>query len=189
MGLPPGTPHRGLMTLTIDGSAPGFSAFIVNPKHGVNRGSIERAVWNLGGTWIIRRGLGAKRASTDTAKAWRHLPVIDLPDNPAQAQDTLTATLGEHTLIAVDTTDVLSRCRNIRQGWYHLRSLPTWRNTVYMLGNEANGLPNAWLDICEHGLSIPMGRVPGSLNVALAAGIVLQRHLEQSGLALPARSA
>jgi tRNA G18 (ribose-2'-O)-methylase SpoU len=42
-----------------------------------------------------------------------------------------------------------------------------------LLGNEAHGLTDAWVRLCSRRLTIPMRRGAESLNVAVAAGVVL----------------
>ena len=162
-----------------------YSAFIVNPKFDVNRGSVERAVWNFGGDWIIRRGVGKGRPYTDVPKAHRHLPVIDLPDDPREARRVLRDAIGTHVLVAVDTRDVLAR-RGL--GIMNLDELTSGRRRIpwiFMLGNEATGLPNLWLEYADVGVTIPMAEDrPGSLNVAVAGAIVL--HHLQLGAQTPA---
>ena len=155
-----------------------YSAVIVNPKHATNRGSVERAVWNFGGGYIARRGQGKGRPCTDTHKAYRHLAYVELPEEPAQTLD--WATNSGVTLVAVETEDRFSRIpKNVWpiDSWFS-SALPP--RTLYLLGNEANGLPNDWLEVCQAGVWLPMSRA-GSANVAVVAGIVLQRHAEVVG--------
>jgi tRNA G18 (ribose-2'-O)-methylase SpoU len=47
---------------------------------------------------------------------------------------------------------------------------------VLLLGNEADGLGREWIDVCDERLTIPMAAGADSLNVTVAAGIVLH-HL------------
>lgn len=42
-----------------------------------------------------------------------------------------------------------------------------------LFGNEAQGLARAWLDLCDHRVTIPMKHGTDSLNVAVAAGVFL----------------
>jgi tRNA G18 (ribose-2'-O)-methylase SpoU len=49
-----------------------------------------------------------------------------------------------------------------------------------LLGNESEGLPAEWLARCDRRITIPMSPGTDSLNVAVAAGIVLY-HLQRSG--------
>jgi TrmH family RNA methyltransferase len=58
--------------------------------------------------------------------------------------------------------------------------------SAILLGGEGGGLPKAWLDAADDRLTIPMrGRVE-SLNVAIAAALVLYEASRQRGQVLPA---
>ncbi|MDW8263653.1 MAG: RNA methyltransferase, partial [Phycisphaerales bacterium] len=48
-----------------------------------------------------------------------------------------------------------------------------------LFGNEAQGLPPAYVDLCERRLTIPMCLGTDSLNVAVAAGIILHHLVHQ----------
>ena len=45
--------------------------------------------------------------------------------------------------------------------------------TVFIFGNEVDGVPPALLDVCDTLIEIPMRGTKESLNVSVAAGIVL----------------
>ncbi len=45
--------------------------------------------------------------------------------------------------------------------------------TVVVIGNESNGITDAIMDVCDHGLYIPMLGKNESLNAAVAASIIL----------------
>jgi tRNA G18 (ribose-2'-O)-methylase SpoU len=45
--------------------------------------------------------------------------------------------------------------------------------TALLLGSEGNGLEPNWVDLCDRRITIPMRRGAESLNVAVAAGILL----------------
>jgi RNA methyltransferase, TrmH family len=47
------------------------------------------------------------------------------------------------------------------------------KNSLLVVGNEANGLPAAWVQDCEQKLTIPMPGATESLNVAVAGSIAL----------------
>lgn len=141
-----------------------LTAFIVNPTYAHNRGSVERAVWNFGGTHIIRRGRGRGSDRADTAKAHRHLPVIEIPDDP-KAFKAAMASAG-FRVVAVETLDT-SLSAPVAIDAYQ----PAAR-TVFMLGNETCGLSVAWQETADDFVTIPMAR-PGSLNVAQAAVLCL----------------
>lgn len=46
-------------------------------------------------------------------------------------------------------------------------------NALFVAGNEAHGIPNEWIDMCDQTLTLPMPGNTESLNVATAASIVL----------------
>ncbi|MEZ6065739.1 MAG: RNA methyltransferase [Planctomycetaceae bacterium] len=54
-----------------------------------------------------------------------------------------------------------------------LHEARTLRRDVLLLGNETDGLEPTWLDLCDRQLTIPMAGTTDSLNVTVAAGIVL----------------
>ena len=47
------------------------------------------------------------------------------------------------------------------------------RRLGLLFGNEAQGLANEWLELCDRRVTIPMKRGTDSLNVAVAAGVFL----------------
>ena len=48
---------------------------------------------------------------------------------------------------------------------------------VLVLGNEAEGLSDDWLAACDRQVMIPMASAVDSLNVAVAAGVMLHHFL------------
>jgi tRNA G18 (ribose-2'-O)-methylase SpoU len=52
-----------------------------------------------------------------------------------------------------------------------------------LMGNEDVGLDDSWTGLCEKKLTIPMCRGTDSLNVAVAAGIVLHHLTRESSYA------
>lgn len=143
-----------------------FSAFIVNPEDAANRGSVERAVWNLGGTHIVRRGMGDGPAQTDTTKASRRLPMIDLPDDPQAAQNLIV----EEMNAWVVAVEVYEHCLVTPVPLHEFST--HGGNVVFMLGSEARGLPKHWQEIADDFVTIPMAR-SGCMNVATAAALCL----------------
>jgi len=49
----------------------------------------------------------------------------------------------------------------------------TLKNTLLVVGNEAHGLPQEWIDQCEQCMTIPMPGNTESLNAAVAGSIAL----------------
>lgn len=54
-----------------------------------------------------------------------------------------------------------------------LASMRRPRRLAVLLGNEADGLDQAWIEHCDHRVLIPMSQGTDSLNVTVAAGIIL----------------
>jgi TrmH family RNA methyltransferase len=53
---------------------------------------------------------------------------------------------------------------------------------AYLFGNEAQGLGNDLLGICTRRVTIPMKLGVDSLNVCVAAGIILYHFTQYAGL-------
>ena len=49
--------------------------------------------------------------------------------------------------------------------------------TLFVVGNEAHGLPQAWVDACDMTMTIPLAPQAESLNAAVAGSIALYRGL------------
>jgi tRNA G18 (ribose-2'-O)-methylase SpoU len=58
-----------------------------------------------------------------------------------------------------------------------------------LFGNEATGLDELWIALCDRRLTIPMSGETDSLNVAIAAGIFLHHFAidEESAAGAPAK--
>jgi tRNA G18 (ribose-2'-O)-methylase SpoU len=59
-----------------------------------------------------------------------------------------------------------------------LKTIQRPRRLALLLGNEADGLTQEWLDLCDQLATIPMPPDVDSLNVAVAAGIFLHQFSE-----------
>lgn len=71
---------------------------------------------------------------------------------------------------------------------------PHWRAhltgaVAVVVGNERSGLSERWLDASDAAVSIPMGAGADSLNVAVAAGVVLFEAVRQRSIAAGVSSA
>jgi len=54
------------------------------------------------------------------------------------------------------------------------------RSCAILLGNEAAGLDHNWIELCQRVVTIPMHNVTDSLNVSVAAGILLHHFADRS---------
>jgi len=53
-------------------------------------------------------------------------------------------------------------------------------NTLIVVGSEAHGMPQTWIDSCEHTLTLPMPGNTESLNAAVAGSIALYLAANQN---------
>ena len=89
-----------------------------------------------------------------------HLPLAVMREDKAE-----TSVLTDSGLILVGATPDPTALP--------LDSLSTRRRLAIALGNEGDGLSREWLDHCTELVRIPMRDADVSLNVAVAAGIIL----------------
>jgi len=66
----------------------------------------------------------------------------------------------------------LNLCPLVVTGGKHPSKID-FTNTLLVIGNEAHGIPEKWLDQCEQRMSIPMVGSVESLNAAVAGSIAL----------------
>lgn len=92
----------------------------------------------------------------------------------------------------VRSTDLAADLQMLKQRWNvrlagtvladDAESLPhvTWPDRVgLLLGNEFTGLGDEWLALCDHKVTIPMAPGTDSLNLAVAAGVVVYERMRQ----------
>lgn len=86
----------------------------------------------------------------------------------------------------LQSDDLLRDLRRLREEWElelvatvlnetaePLAAAKRERKIGILLGNEAQGLGREWVDACDRRVAIPMHRGTDSLNVAVAAGVIL----------------
>lgn len=95
------------------------------------------------------------------------VPVVE-NENLAEVVESLVRELGVHTVATVTDPRALSLNR------FH----PPDRLAV-LFGNEGHGLSPEWIERCQQRLTIPMRPGAQSLNVAIAAGIIMH-HIHDS---------
>ncbi|MBM3582277.1 MAG: RNA methyltransferase [Alphaproteobacteria bacterium] len=115
------------------------------------------------------------------------LPRLVLTDHPAQAglSDAAlrVAEGGFEVLDVFRATDLAAALARLKAGYRVLGAAPgrgVWperiardRPIALLLGNEETGLDAATLALCDEAVTIPGGRSVQSLNVSVAAGILL----------------
>lgn len=134
-----------------------FGIGIVNTKTEANIGTLWRSAHAFGASFIFTVGRRYRRQSSDTAKAWRTIPLFDYES---------IADLKRHT-----SYDSLLVGVELDPRAVPLSSFTHPKRAVYLLGAEDHGLSEADRAAC-HQLVV----VPGAarcLNVATAGSIVI----------------
>lgn len=70
----------------------------------------------------------------------------------------------------------LKLCALVLDDTKHASTYPA-STTLFVVGNEAQGLPQAWIDECDITMTIPISPQAESLNAAVAGSIALYRGL------------
>ena len=148
---------RDLLAVVIDAPA--------NPG---NLGTLVRSCDALGAHGVIVTGHAADVYDPATITASRGslfaVPVIRL-DSPAAVERWVTdvrQAIGQCVVVGAD-----------ENGEVDLGAHDFTRPTVVLLGNEARGLGHAYQSMCEVFVRIPMSGSASSLNVSVAASIIL----------------
>jgi tRNA G18 (ribose-2'-O)-methylase SpoU len=130
---------------------------IYQPSKEINVGGLLRSAQAFGASFAFVIGSRFKQQSSDTGKAWKHLPLLEF-----QAVDDLKRHLPYSCcLVAVE----------IVPGAKSLAHFAHPERACYLLGNEGQGIPPHVLGQCHTAVVIPSS-VP-CLNVATAGSIVL----------------
>lgn len=142
-------PELGSTTVTAGYTAIGLH----NPKNLQNVGGVLRAAYCFGAALVVISGSRYRPQSTDTPKAYRFLPVLQVDEL--------------HSVIPFDCVPVaVERLPNSA-------ALPDYAHperAFYIFGPEDGDLGRAITDWCRDVVSIPSG---DSLNLAAAVNIVL----------------
>ncbi len=131
------------------------------PKKGVNLGTLGRTVDAVGAWMVTPASALANRSMMQGNTIGQQIPWSTFLEDPyewLQAQD------ARKIAIEITTNSI------------PVSELEPWTgDTVLVLGNEAHGIPQDALDLCDEAVEIPMSGVGNSLNVAVAASIVLYK--------------
>jgi TrmH family RNA methyltransferase len=142
-----------------------------------NLGTLLRSCDALGADGLIISGHGADLYDPETVRASTGslfaLPAVRI-SGPRELEPWLAAGRGQVGDLAVVGTDEKSQTLV----WDHDFRRPT----VLLLGNEKWGLSAAYREMCDGSVSIPIGGSATSLNVAVAASILLYEVRRQRGV-------
>ncbi len=131
-----------------------FGIGVENIKTKVNLGTLWRSAYNFNADFIFVIGHRYKRQSSDTVKAWRHIPLYQY-DN---VEHFLMSRPYDCKLIGIEITD---RAKDLRTFCHPERA-------IYILGAEDGSL--TFQDKCQDIVKIPTNRC---LNVSVAGSIIM----------------
>jgi TrmH family RNA methyltransferase len=139
-----------------------------------NLGTIIRSADALAARGVVVTGHGVDVYDPATIAASRGslfaLPVLSVPSHEAVLAwvNRVRTTLGTCTLVGAD-----------ERGDVDLAECDLTRPVVAVFGNETHGLSRAYRAACDHLVRIPMQGSASSLNVGVAASIVLYETFRQ----------
>lgn len=142
-----------------------YEVGVYNPKHEVNVGTLWRSAYQCGASGIFTIGRRWSQQSSDTVKAWKHVPMRNYSD----IEDMVAMIPYSCQLIGVE------------MGGEPLRQFSHPERAVYLLGAEDNGLPADVLRRCVRVVSIEALRTE-SYNLAVAGSIVMWHRLLTRGV-------
>ena len=141
-----------------------FGIGIYHNKFGANLGTLWRSAYQLGADFIFTVGARYEEQASDTTKAWRHIPLYRYVD---------WRDFREHIPRACELVGVEMEGIDIGHFLHPER-------TIYLLGAEDQGLPDAIKRECRIILSLPSIR-RDSYNVAVAGAIVMFDRMSKCG--------
>lgn len=135
-----------------------------------NIGTLWRTAYILGASFIFTIDCKYKKQSSDVTKAWSKIPLYHYKDFDEFKNSIPYAA----SIVAVEMTDEAENLADFKHP----------PRAVYLLGNEASGIPPALVEQCHHTVSLPGAY---SLNVAVAGSIVIYDRGTKISSALPVR--
>lgn len=133
-----------------------FTIGVVGLKNSHNLGTLWRSAFQSGAASLFVVGERYSAQTSDTVKAWRHVPVVSHPDWNAFA----AASPYGAVWVAVE------------MGGEPLETFEHPERACYILGSEDTGVPDSVLRSCHRVVSLPSVRYE-SFNVAVAGSIVM----------------
>lgn len=133
-----------------------FEVGVYHPKSETNVGTLWRSAFQLGASGIFTVGRRYQRQSSDTVKAWRHVPLRHFEF----IEEMLANRPYSCELVGVE------------MGGKRLAEFVHPERAIYLLGAEDHGLPPAVLAHCNRLVSLESINA-NSFNVAVAGSLVL----------------
>ncbi|MDF1754605.1 MAG: RNA methyltransferase [Verrucomicrobiales bacterium] len=135
-----------------------------------NIGTLWRSAYILGASFIFTIDRKYRKQSSDVTKAWSRIPLYHYDDFDEFKSSIPYAA----SIVAVEMTDTAEP----------LETFEHPPRAVYLLGNEASGLPPAVLEECHKTIVLPGAY---SLNVAVAGSLVIYDRGTKIRSTLPRR--
>lgn len=139
-----------------------FEIGIYRGKTPSNVGTLWRSAYQMGASGIFTVGRRYPQQSSDTVKAFRHIPCREFADF-----EMLHSTLPYACQLVA-----------IEMGGKPLANFVHPESAMYLLGAEDHGISPAILALCHHIVSLPAMRTP-SYNVAVAGSLVMFDRLNK----------
>lgn len=151
----------------------GYAAIgLHQPKNILNMGEIMRAAGCYGVSMVAMCGRRFQQANTDTQKAWKHIPTIDVPS----LMDAVPFGAVPVAVEFIETATPLPEFQHPERAYY-------------LLGPEDGSLPTDVVRRCKHVVYVPTRRC---MNLAATANVLLYDRLvkrQAQAMALGRRAA
>jgi tRNA(Leu) C34 or U34 (ribose-2'-O)-methylase TrmL len=139
----------------------GYSVIgLMQPKDKYNIGSVLRAAQVYQSSMVVTQGERYSKAGTDTMKAHRHLPLVNVDD-----------------LFSVIPFDCVPVAVDLVEGAIPLPEYKHPRSAFYIFGAEDGTLGKATTDRCRDVVYIPTN---GCMNLACCVNVVLYDRLAKT---------
>jgi len=142
-----------------------FGIGIEHGKTPMNLGTLWRSAYQMGAAFIFTIGARHNKQSSDTYKAYRHIPLFQFLDWEAFASSPIYDCL----IIGVEFNDTSIPIKEFKHP----------QRTIYLLGAEDHGLSKKAQDKCVELVELPAIRMP-SYNVAVAGSLVMFDRLQKT---------
>ena len=131
-------------------------------KNDINYGTLFRSAQGFNADFIFLIGKRFKRQSSDTSKAYRHLPLYEY----ATSDEFFTHIPYRCQIVGIEIATISTNIYDFNH--------PT--QAIYLLGAEDHGLPDTVLNRCQHIIEIPSIQC---LNVSTIGSIVMYDRLQK----------
>ena len=142
-----------------------FAIGIFHTKTETNVGTLWRTAFSMGAAYVFTVGRRYQRQSSDTAQAWKHIPLFHYVD----LDEFLTQRPYDTLLVGVELAPEAAKVETYRHP----------ERAVYLLGAEDHGLSPTAIAACNQ-----LVVLPGTFchNVAVAGAMVMYDRVAKGGV-------